>query len=73
MCFRFQLEKEKLDCRGRTPLLLAVTLGNIESVRVLLEFDCNVLAENGENWTALQEAVSTGDPELASCSVIVVI
>lgn len=65
------MEKEKVDCRGRTPLMLAVTLGHVESVRVLLRHDCNVMAENSGNWTALQEAVSTGDPELVGYLVII--
>ncbi|XP_066997849.1 ankyrin repeat domain-containing protein 13D isoform X3 [Anabrus simplex] len=57
-------EKEKHDTRGRTPLMLAVTLGHLESTRVLLKHASNVHAENREGWTVVQEAVSTGDPEL---------
>lgn len=55
---------EEVDPRGRTPLHLAVSLGHLESVRVLLRHGADVAKENGKNWTVLQEAVSTGDPEM---------
>ncbi|KAL7839216.1 hypothetical protein SRHO_G00258740 [Serrasalmus rhombeus] len=56
--------KEEVDPRGRTPLHLAVSLGHLESVRVLLRHGAEVTKENAKNWTVLQEAVSTGDPEM---------
>ncbi|XP_062874315.1 ankyrin repeat domain-containing protein 13A-like isoform X1 [Trichomycterus rosablanca] len=66
-----QLEKhiptnnvEEVDPRGRTALHLAVSLGHLESVRVLLRHGAAVTAENAKNWTVLHEAVSTGDPEM---------
>uniref|UniRef100_A0A8C1R2I7 Ankyrin repeat domain 13A n=1 Tax=Cyprinus carpio TaxID=7962 RepID=A0A8C1R2I7_CYPCA len=55
---------EEVDPRGRTPLHLAVSLGHLESVRVLLRHGADVSKENDKNWTVLQEAVSTGDPEM---------
>ncbi|XP_020324417.1 ankyrin repeat domain-containing protein 13A-like isoform X1 [Oncorhynchus kisutch] len=55
---------EAVDPRGRTPLHLAVSLGHLESVRVLLRHGAEVTKENNNNWTVLQEAVSTGDPEM---------
>lgn len=55
---------EAVDPRGRTPLHLAVSLGHLESVRVLLRHGAEVTKENSMNWTVLQEAVSTGDPEM---------
>ncbi|XP_041349003.1 ankyrin repeat domain-containing protein 13B-like [Gigantopelta aegis] len=55
---------ELVDPRGRTPLMLSVTLGNIESTRVLLRHGANATAENGAYWTVLHESVGTGDPEL---------
>ncbi|XP_068800236.1 ankyrin repeat domain-containing protein 13D isoform X2 [Struthio camelus] len=55
---------ELTDPRGRTPLELAVSLGHLESVRVLLRHNANVGRENASGWTVLQEAVSTGDPEM---------
>uniref|UniRef100_A0A8B9K6D6 Ankyrin repeat domain 13A n=1 Tax=Astyanax mexicanus TaxID=7994 RepID=A0A8B9K6D6_ASTMX len=57
-------KKEEVDPRGRTPLHLAVSLGHLESVRVLLRHGAEVTKENSKNWTVLQEAVSTGDPEM---------
>ncbi|XP_069565622.1 ankyrin repeat domain-containing protein 13A isoform X1 [Brachyistius frenatus] len=59
-----QNDIETVDPRGRTPLHLAVSLGHLESVRVLLRHCAAVTKENGNNWTVLQEAVSTGDPEM---------
>uniref|UniRef100_A0A3P8RBD9 Ankyrin repeat domain-containing protein n=1 Tax=Astatotilapia calliptera TaxID=8154 RepID=A0A3P8RBD9_ASTCA len=55
---------EAVDPRGRTPLHLAVSLGHLESVRILLRHGGQVTKENANNWTVLQEAVSTGDPEM---------
>ncbi|XP_072386366.1 ankyrin repeat domain-containing protein 13D [Diabrotica undecimpunctata] len=57
-------DKEKQDVRGRTPLMLAVTLGHLESTRTLLNHEANVNCENLNGWTVVQEAVATGDPEL---------
>ncbi|XP_046144166.1 ankyrin repeat domain-containing protein 13D isoform X1 [Osmia bicornis bicornis] len=55
---------EKVDNRGRTPLMLAVTLGYTDCVEVLLQHDANVNTENTQGWTVVQEAVGTGNPEL---------
>ncbi|KAF7661989.1 hypothetical protein LDENG_00248680 [Lucifuga dentata] len=55
---------EAVDPRGRTPLHLAVSLGHLESARVLLRHAAEVTKENAKNWTVLQEAISTGDPEM---------
>uniref|UniRef100_A0A7N8XNK8 Ankyrin repeat domain 13 family, member D n=1 Tax=Mastacembelus armatus TaxID=205130 RepID=A0A7N8XNK8_9TELE len=57
-------KKERLDPRGRTPLELAVCLGHLESTRVLLRHSADPTHSNAQGWTILQEAVSTGDPEL---------
>ncbi|XP_060929566.1 ankyrin repeat domain-containing protein 13B isoform X3 [Limanda limanda] len=59
-----QPDLESLDPRGRTPLHLAVTLGQLECTRVLLQNGADVSKENRNGWTVLQEAVSTKDPEL---------
>uniref|UniRef100_A0A8C4HKU7 Ankyrin repeat domain 13A n=1 Tax=Dicentrarchus labrax TaxID=13489 RepID=A0A8C4HKU7_DICLA len=59
-----QNDIETVDPRGRTPLHLAVSLGHLESVRVLLRHGGEVTKENAKSWTVLQEAVSTGDPEM---------
>ncbi|XP_014259024.1 ankyrin repeat domain-containing protein 13B isoform X1 [Cimex lectularius] len=55
---------EKKDVRGRSPLMLAVTLGHLEVSKLLMEFGANVNTENKDGWTVVQEAVATGDPEL---------
>ncbi|XP_012258413.2 ankyrin repeat domain-containing protein 13D isoform X2 [Athalia rosae] len=57
-------DKEKCDNRGRTPLMLAVTLGHAEAARILLHHQANVNTENTQGWSVVQEAVGTGDPEL---------
>ncbi|CAH2096526.1 unnamed protein product [Euphydryas editha] len=56
---------EKRDPRGRTPLLLAVTLGYLEAVQALIDADADVNCEK-DGWTAVQEATATGNPELLS-------
>ncbi|KAL4707998.1 hypothetical protein ACJJTC_010614 [Scirpophaga incertulas] len=59
---------EEIECkdpRGRTPLLLAVTLGYIDTVRVLIEAGADVNCEK-DGWTAVQEATATGDQALLS-------
>ncbi|XP_032517616.2 ankyrin repeat domain-containing protein 13D isoform X1 [Danaus plexippus] len=56
---------ERKDPRGRTPLLLAVTLGHIECVQALINVDADVNCEK-DGWTAVQEATATGNPELLS-------
>lgn len=59
-----QHDIEKHDNRGRTPLMLAVTLGHTDSALILLQHEANVTAENTEGWNVVQEAVGTGNPEL---------
>lgn len=55
---------EQRDCRGRTALMLAVTLGHLEVSKILLNHGANVNVENNDGYTVVHEAVSTGDPEL---------
>ncbi|NWQ59319.1 AN13A protein, partial [Neopipo cinnamomea] len=55
---------DQRDPRGRTLLHLAVSLGYVESARVLLQHKADVTKENAQGWTVLHEAVSTGDPEM---------
>ncbi|XP_014478181.1 PREDICTED: ankyrin repeat domain-containing protein 13D isoform X2 [Dinoponera quadriceps] len=59
-----QHDIEKHDNRGRTPLMLAVTLGHTDSAIVLLHHEANVNTENTQGWSVVQEAVGTGNPEL---------
>ncbi|XP_076344206.1 ankyrin repeat domain-containing protein 13D-like [Tachypleus tridentatus] len=54
----------KRDPRGRTPLMLAVTLGHLESTRVLLRHNADLSVEDKDGFTVIHEAVSTGYPEL---------
>nr|XP_034831871.1 ankyrin repeat domain-containing protein 13D [Maniola hyperantus] len=60
-----QEDIERVDNRGRTPLLLAVTLGHLEAVQALIEANADVNCEK-DGWTAVQEATATGNPELLS-------
>lgn len=55
---------EQRDCRGRSALMLAVTLGHLEASKILLNHGANVNVENNDGYTVVHEAVSTGDPEL---------
>nr|CAG4646296.1 EOG090X0784 [Macrothrix elegans] len=57
---------EQLDPRGRTPLMLAVTLERLECVSLLLNNGANVNVENNEGWTVVQEAVATGNHQLVA-------
>ena len=51
------------DTHGRTALMLAVTLGRTDCARVLIDAGANVNTEC-DGWTVVQEATSTGDPDL---------
>ncbi|XP_007900047.1 ankyrin repeat domain-containing protein 13A [Callorhinchus milii] len=55
---------EEVDPRGRTALHLAISLGHLECATVLLRNNASVTKENAKGWTVLQEAISTGDPDL---------
>lgn len=46
-----QSQLEKLDPRGRTPLMLAITLDDIQSTRLLITKGANVNVKNDEGWT----------------------
>ncbi|KAF0877438.1 AN13D protein, partial [Crocuta crocuta] len=50
-----QHDIEQEDPRGRTPLELAVSLGNLESVRVLLRHNANVGKESCQGWAGTTE------------------
>jgi len=54
---------EEKDGHGRTPLMLAVSLGRLDCTRILLDAAANVNTEC-DGWTVVQEATATGDPEL---------
>lgn len=42
---------ESRDHHGRTPLHLSISLGHLESTKLLLEHGASALAENSRNWT----------------------
>lgn len=44
---------EQLDPRGRTPLMLAVTLEHLDCAILLLENGANVNVENKDGWTGI--------------------
>ena len=54
---------EARDPHGRTALMLAVSLGRGEAARLLIKAGANVNTEC-DGWTVVQEATSTGDPDL---------
>ena len=54
MLVYFLQSKEHLECKdphGRTPLMLAVTLGRSECADLLLSSGANALTENASSWT----------------------
>jgi len=54
---------EVKDVHGRTPLMLAVSMGHLECTRMLLDAGANVNTEC-DGWTVVQEATATADPQL---------
>lgn len=58
MSFQFTSQDlETKDCRGRTPLLLAVTLGHLETTKVLIEAGADVNCEK-DGWSGKGEFVT---------------
>ena len=49
--FLIQGDINAADPRGRSPLHLAVSLGHLESARVLLRNEANANEENSKYWT----------------------
>ncbi|KAH8337043.1 ankyrin repeat domain-containing protein 13D [Drosophila kikkawai] len=63
-----QNDKEKIDPRGRTPLMLAVRVANLACVKCLLAAKCNATYEH-EGWSIVQEAVCTGDVDILTAII----
>ncbi|KAK0417380.1 hypothetical protein QR680_012976 [Steinernema hermaphroditum] len=57
-------EIEKKDVYGRTPLMLATTLGHFECTKLLLEYGADADVQNREMWSVSNESVCTGNPDL---------
>ncbi|KAL9920979.1 ankyrin repeat domain-containing protein 13D isoform 1-T1 [Glossina fuscipes fuscipes] len=58
-----RVDKEKIDPRGRTPLMLAVKLAHLQCVKCLLVAKCSATYEH-EGWSIVQEAVCSGDENI---------
>ncbi|XP_046811052.1 ankyrin repeat domain-containing protein 13D isoform X1 [Lucilia cuprina] len=58
-----KIDKEKIDPRGRTPLMLAVKLAHLQCVKNLLAAKCSATYEH-EGWSIVQEAVCSGNEEI---------
>lgn len=56
---------EKRDIRGRTPLMLACTLGHFECAKLLMNSNAVVCHnDDDDGFNVLHEAIATNDPEL---------
>ncbi|XP_065367609.1 ankyrin repeat domain-containing protein 13D isoform X1 [Calliphora vicina] len=58
-----KIDKEKIDPRGRTPLMLAVKLAHLQCVKYLLAAKCSATYEH-EGWSIVQEAVCSSNEEI---------
>lgn len=63
------LVQAKDEKSGRTPLMLASCMGNVDVVHFLLERGADVKAKDREGWTALMYAASEGHLEIAKLLV----
>lgn len=55
---------EKKDVRGRTPLMLACTLGHFECAKLLMSKGANINIDADDGFNVCHEAIATNDPEL---------
>ncbi|XP_054737468.1 ankyrin repeat domain-containing protein 13D isoform X2 [Anastrepha obliqua] len=62
------VDKEKIDTRGRTPLMLAVKLSHLQCAKCLLAAKCNATYEH-EGWSIVQEAVCSGDEDILTAII----
>lgn len=55
------------DAGGKTPLIMAVLTGNIESVAILLAHGADIHGVNQQGQNALMLAVQQGKPDIVEC------
>ncbi|CAI2348022.1 unnamed protein product [Caenorhabditis sp. 36 PRJEB53466] len=60
------LEIDKVDPRGRTSLMLAVTLGHFDCARLLMDAGADASIPNKEMWSVSNEAVAQGNEAFVS-------
>ncbi|EGT35741.1 hypothetical protein CAEBREN_28047 [Caenorhabditis brenneri] len=60
---RSTLEIDKVDPRGRTALMLAVTIRHFECARLLMDAGADASIPNKEMWSVSNEAVAQGNEE----------
>lgn len=63
-CLRYPSHLNEPDIQGRTPLMLAAELGNIDAVATLMSHGAKTDLVDKQGFTVLHHAVKSGEPEL---------